>query len=110
MRKKLQSAWTRFWMRRGDLTRRGRIATWLATWGTPPYKARSYLARLNKHGFVAPDASIFHSDFRRGEHVFVGERVVIYQAYQGGPVEFGEGVHLHWSRCANRARLFLLSL
>jgi len=50
---------------------------------------------LNKHGFVAPDASIFHSDFRRGEHVFVGERVVIYQAYQGGPVEFGEGVHLH---------------
>jgi acetyltransferase-like isoleucine patch superfamily enzyme len=50
---------------------------------------------LNEHGFVAPDASIFHSDFRRGEHVFVGERVVIYQAYQGGPVEFGDGVHLH---------------
>jgi acetyltransferase-like isoleucine patch superfamily enzyme len=50
---------------------------------------------LNEYGFVAPDAEIFHSDFRRGKHVFVGERVVIYQAYLGGPVEFGDGVHLH---------------
>jgi acetyltransferase-like isoleucine patch superfamily enzyme len=50
---------------------------------------------LNEHGFVAPDASIFHSDFRRGQHVFVGERVVIYQADQGGPVAFGDGVHVH---------------
>jgi len=53
------------------------------------------LAQLNKHGFAAPDASVSHSDLRRGEHVFIGERVVIYQAHQGGPVELGDGVHLH---------------
>ncbi len=95
MREKIQSAWTRFWMRWAGLTRVGRIATRLATWGTPPYKARSYLARLNEHGFVAPDANIFHTDLRRGKNVFIGERVVIYQGYQGGPVEFGDGAHLH---------------
>ncbi len=82
-------------MRSAGLTRLGKIATWLATWGTPPYKARSYLAKLNEHGFAAPDASIFHSDLRRGKHVFIGERVVIYQAHQGGPVELADGVHLH---------------
>jgi acetyltransferase-like isoleucine patch superfamily enzyme len=95
MRHQLQSAWTRFWMRSAGLTRWGRLATRFATWGVPPYKARSYLARLNRHGFIAPDASIFHADLRRGEHVFIGERVVIYQAQQGGPVEFGDGAHLH---------------
>ena len=73
----------------------GRLATRLAAWGTPSYKARSYLARLNEHGFVAPDASIVHSDFQRGKHVFVGERVVIYQAYQGGTVELDDGAHVH---------------
>lgn len=82
-------------MRGASLTRFGRLATWLATWGTPPYKGRAYLARLAKHGFVAPDADIFHGDLRRGQHVFIGERVVIYQAHQGGPVELGDGVHLH---------------
>jgi acetyltransferase-like isoleucine patch superfamily enzyme len=82
-------------MRRAGLTRAGRLATWLATWGVPPYKARGYLAQLNDHGFVAPDANIAHADLRRGKHVFIGERVVIYQAYQGGPVEFGDGAHLH---------------
>lgn len=95
MKKQIQSAWTRFWMRRASLTRLGRMATRLATWGTPPYKARAYLARLNEHGFVAPDARVFHGDLRRGKHVFIGERVVIYQAHQGGPVELGDGVHLH---------------
>jgi acetyltransferase-like isoleucine patch superfamily enzyme len=82
-------------MRSAGLTRWGKIATRFATWGTPPYKGRSYLAQLNEHGFAAPDASIFHRDLRRGEHVFIGERVVIYQAHQGGPVELGDGVHLH---------------
>jgi acetyltransferase-like isoleucine patch superfamily enzyme len=95
MKKEIQSAWTRFWMRFAGLTPLGRIATRLATWGTPPYKGRAYLARLNKHGFVAPDASIFHANLQRGQHVFIGERTVIYQASEGGPVVLGDGVHLH---------------
>jgi len=95
MKKEIQSAWARFWMRFAGLTRFGRMATWLATWATPPYKARAFLAKLNLRGFVAPDASIFHSDLRRGEHVFIGERTVIYQGHEGGPVVLGDGVHLH---------------
>jgi len=82
-------------MRFAGLTRFGRAATWLATWAAPPYKARAFLAGLNKRGFVAPDASIFHGDLRCGQHVFIGERTVIYQAHDGGPVMLGDGVHLH---------------
>jgi acetyltransferase-like isoleucine patch superfamily enzyme len=82
-------------MRGADLTPLGRMATRLATWRTPSYKGRSYLARLNKHGFVAPDATVSHADLRRGKHIFIGERVVIYQAHEGGPVELSDGVHLH---------------
>jgi len=95
MRDKLKSAWTRFWMGYAGYDRAGRFATKLAIWGTPPYKGRSYLARMNEYGFVAPDADIHHPALTRGRHVFIGERVVIFQGWQGGAVELGEGVHLH---------------
>jgi acetyltransferase-like isoleucine patch superfamily enzyme len=95
MQNNFHFAWSRFWMHWGGTTRFGRLATSLATWGTPPYKGRAYLAGFNRHGFVSPDASVSHRDFRRGRNVFVGERVVIYQADRGGPVDFGDDVHFH---------------
>ena len=95
MRERLQSAWTRIWMRWAGLNRLGRWATRFATWGVPPYKARSYLARMNAKGFIAPDVTIHHAELQLGEHVFIGERVLIYQNRQGGSVELGDGVHLH---------------
>lgn len=82
-------------MRYAGLNPFGRFATYLATWFTPPYKGRSFLAQLNPRGFVAPDAVISHSALQLGENVFIGERVVIYQAKEGGPVHIGSGSHVH---------------
>ena len=85
-----RTMWIRFWMRHAGLTRRGRLATRLAAWPAPPYKAREYLARLTPRGYVDPDATIYHNAFRLGRHVFIGEAVTIFQASQGGPIELGD--------------------
>ena len=87
--------WVRFWMRHADLSPLGRIATYLATWFSPPYKGRCYLARVAPQGYIAPDACIRHDDLHLGNNVFIGERVVIYQAANGGTVKMGNGVHIH---------------
>jgi len=84
------SLWIRFWMRFAGLSRVGRIATRLATWFAPPFRARSYLAALYRHGYIAPSATIYHAALRLGAHVFIGDRVIIFQAENGGPVEVGD--------------------
>jgi len=94
MFKKFQSRWTRLWMRFAGLTWFGRLATWLATWFTPPYKARHYLASLNRRGYVAPSVTIYHTSLRMDRHVFIGDRVIIFQAKDGGPIELGERTSL----------------
>jgi acetyltransferase-like isoleucine patch superfamily enzyme len=89
-------AWTRFWMRFAGPTMRGRLATRLATWCTPPYKGRAYLARLNPQGYISPSARIYHADLQLGVHIFIGDNVIIYQSTRGGgPVKLGDRVHLH---------------
>jgi acetyltransferase-like isoleucine patch superfamily enzyme len=88
--------WTRFWMRFAGLTLRGRLATRLATWGTPPYRGRAYLARLNPQGYISPSAIIHHASLQLGAHVFIGDNVIIYQSNIGsGPVQLGDRVHLN---------------
>jgi acetyltransferase-like isoleucine patch superfamily enzyme len=92
---KSQRLWSRFWMRytgRGPI---GRTATRLATLGTSPYFGRVHLADLNPRGYVSPTAVIDHHDLRLGQHVFVGDNVVICQRHRGGVVEFGDHVHLY---------------
>ena len=84
--------WTSFWMRFASLSNFGRIATFLANWFAPPHKASYELANMNPRGFIAPSAVIYHSDLRLGKNVLVGDRVIIYQAKDGGPVEFGDRV------------------
>ncbi|MFN6947053.1 MAG: acyltransferase [Cytophagaceae bacterium] len=92
---KLKSLWIRFWMNFAGLSPFGRIATWLATWFVPPYKGRSYLSRLNTQGYISTKASIFHDDLQLHNNVFIGDRVVIYKAKDGGPVQIGKGSHIH---------------
>lgn len=87
--------WARFWMRYAGLGSIGRLATRLASWGAPPYKARGYLARLNPHGYISPQAQLHHRDLQLNGHVFVGDRVIIYQSGGGGPVTLEQGVHLY---------------
>lgn len=91
---KCQSGWTRLWMRFAGLSRIGRLATWLATWFAPPYKARHYLIFMNPQGYISPSASIHHKQLRLGKNVFIGDRVIIFQAKDGGPVELGDRIHV----------------
>jgi acetyltransferase-like isoleucine patch superfamily enzyme len=91
-----KNVWIRFWMLFAGLSWHGRIACRLATWLAGPYKARTSLARLNRAGYIAPSASIYHRDLRLGANVFIGDNVIIYEADKNaGPVELAERVHLH---------------
>ena len=93
--KKLQKRWARFWMKFAGLTRSGRIATTFAACFSPPYKGRTYLAHLTKNSYISPNATIFHNELELDNNVFIGERVIIYQAQNGGAVKIGERTHLH---------------
>lgn len=92
---RLRSKWTRFWMRRSGLSMWGRVATRLAILTAPPYKARCALARYHPQGYVSPSAIIYHDALRRGQHVFIGDRVCISRTPSGGPVELDDKVHLY---------------
>ena len=87
--------WSRFWMKYAGLSTGGRIATYFATWFMPPYKGRCSLAYCTAQSYIAPDASIHHSDLEIENKVFIGERVVIYQTKDGGPVKIGKASHIH---------------
>jgi acetyltransferase-like isoleucine patch superfamily enzyme len=91
----LKSKWERFWMRYAGLGPFGRIATRLAVWFAPPYYGRCYLARLNPKGYYSPSATIHHEQSHFGRNVFIGDRVVIFQAVDGGPIELDEQVHIY---------------
>ncbi len=93
---KLRRRWLRFWLRYGGLSAYGRLATRLAVWGAPPYKARSSLATLYPHGYVSPQAQIHHADCHLGRHVFIGDRVVVYgNGRSPGCVRLEDDVHLY---------------
>ena len=91
----LQKRWARFWMKFASLNRAGRVAASCATWFAPPYKGRTYLARLTPNSFISPTASIYHNRLEVDNNAFIGEHVVIYQASGGGAVKIGERSHLH---------------
>jgi acetyltransferase-like isoleucine patch superfamily enzyme len=89
--------WARFWMLFAGRGRLGRIATWIATWTMPPYFGRTYLANKCRRGYISPKAEIHHSAISFGAHIFIGDRVVIYQAEgeSSGSVHLGDRVHVH---------------
>ncbi len=73
----------------------GRIATSLAALWMPPYYGRYELARHSRRGYISPSATIHHTDLRLGGHVFIDDRVLIYQDRDGGEVDLAKGVHIH---------------
>lgn len=95
MTRKAKRLWTRFWMRFAGLGPGGRIATRLATWWAPPYKARIELSAMNRRGYVAPSAVLYHRDLTLGPYVFIGDRTIIFQVDGGGAVSIGERVRLY---------------
>lgn len=90
----IKRRWVRFWMRYAGMGNVGRMATRLATWFAPPHKAGIVLAYMNPKGYVAPSAVIFHSNLRLGANILIGDRVVIFQNKNGGPVEIGDRVQI----------------
>lgn len=95
IKREIVRKWAKFWMGFAGLHASGRFATRLATWFAPPYKGRTYLAHLGDRGYVAPDASIHHEHLHLDNNVFIGDRVVIFRANNGGPVKIGKGTHIH---------------
>lgn len=82
-------------MNRSGLSRTGRISTRLATCCVPAYKSRCSLARLSVRGYISPAATINHDGLTFGNHIFIGDRVIIYKAHEGGVVTIGTGSHIH---------------
>jgi acetyltransferase-like isoleucine patch superfamily enzyme len=50
---------------------------------------------MNKKGYISPKASILHDNLSLGNHVFIGDRVVVYKGRGGGPVDVGSGTAIH---------------
>lgn len=88
----MKGQWVRFWMRFAGLHPFGRIATGLAEWFALPHKARIYLAYQTRAGYIATSATIHHQELQLGENVFIGDRVIIYQAKEGGPAHLSDKV------------------
>lgn len=84
--------WPWFWMQFAGLGPFGRLATRFAVIGAPPFSARKYLRKLNRQGFISPHASIHHGKLKLGNHVWIDDRVLIFQQEGGDTVELGERV------------------
>ena len=72
----------------------GKIGTYFASLLAPPHKARTALATFNRRGFIDPNATIYHSDLIIGDNVFIADRVLLYQAREGGPIRLGSRVSI----------------
>lgn len=66
-----------------------------AAWLTPPHKERPYLSGFSSLGYVAGSATIHHDDLEIDGHIFVDERVVIFQRETGGSTKIGERVYIY---------------
>lgn len=87
--------WRRAWMRYAGIKGVGRLATWLATLGVPPFYGRIGLSHACSSGYISFKATIHHPFFTRGKNIFIDDGVLIYQDHDGGPVTLDDGVHLH---------------
>ena len=91
---KLERHWPRFWMRVAGLPYCRRVATGLALWWAPPYFERHHLANLNLRGFISTRATLWGSTIQLGAHIFIDDRVLIYQEADGGPVTLSDRVRV----------------
>ena len=83
---KLKWLWVGFWLRFGGHGRLGRFCTGIGTFFHPPYYERHRLARMTPKGYFAPSSHVYGQDISFGEHLFIDDRVLIYQGWKGGGV------------------------
>src|SRR5690606_36024672 len=79
--------WRKLWVRLAGPGRFGRCAARLAIRGTQPFHGRAPLARLHPQGFVAPSASLPTQGVTRGQHVYIGDGVVILRHLRGREIQ-----------------------
>ena len=72
----------------------GRIATHFGSLFVSKYGGRCQLAYKNRKGYISPKATIEHNNLMIGHHVYIGDRVIIYNVGDGGRVELGDDVRL----------------
>lgn len=94
MKRRLVSAWIRFWMMFAGRSLPGRVASAFAAWALPPHFGRLRLAGLGKKGFIAPTARISHARFSSGESPFIDDRVLVIDNGPGGAVVLGDHVRI----------------
>lgn len=94
-RTRLQRSWARFWMRFSGTSGAGRLAAWVASWFYPPYKARHQLAQMSRAGYVELGATLHHTDLKIGRHIFIGDRVMIFNKGGAGPFVLGDNVAIN---------------
>lgn len=90
----LAHRWSHLWMKFAGRNGFGRMASRLAAWPCPPLYGRVALAQMSERGYVSADATLFHSKLRLGKHVCIDDDVLIFEDWDGGAVELGNGVHL----------------
>lgn len=87
--------WARFWLLFSGSGIGGRFATRMAGLFVAPYKARRYLARLSKRGYISPSASLRCRSLKLGDHIFVGDGVIVYDADGDGVLSIGNKSSMH---------------
>ena len=89
-----KNLWIRFWLRYAGTRPFGRFAYRLAAMGTPPYYGRFFLSHLNARGYISYKAKLHHPLLKLGNHIFIGDNILIYQDNAGGPVILEDNVKL----------------
>lgn len=87
--------WAESWVRFSGPGRWGRLCTRIGTPFIPPYYERHRLAMLATRGYFASSSQMHGRDIRCGKHVFIDDRVLLYQGWHGGAIIIEDGVHLH---------------
>ncbi len=90
----LRKIWLHGWLKISDVSVFRKPATLLASWVVPPHKAGTYVASINRHGYISPTATIHHRDLRLGKNIYIGDRVAVHQAAGEGHVELADKVHI----------------
>lgn len=84
-----KATWVRLWMHFVGTGLTGRLAAWLVTWVVPPHYDRWALQFMGPRGFVAPSAALHGRDIHLGPHIFLDDHTLLYQSWDGGPIEIG---------------------
>jgi acetyltransferase-like isoleucine patch superfamily enzyme len=92
--RRLKWEWARNWLRFSGMGRGGRLATRLAELGMTPFERKHY-AGCHPKGYVSSQASIHGRNIQLGRNLFIDDRVLIYECWQGGKVTIADGVRLH---------------